>query len=509
MKILFLYPNEVTVTRMPLGIAYLSSHLKRDGHKVKVFDTTFIKCTDTKGDDDLRESSLQVKNPDLKAYGLKEEVKDAFDEFEREINSFKPDVICMSAADPNYPFGLKFLRRAKKNHGNLITIVGGPTPTFAPEEVIAEDCIDIISIGEAEDAMCELCNKIEKGEDIKNIKNMWVKEKGEVYRNGVRPLQDINELLPPDLEVLDKRHFIRPLGGKVYRMLTVIWTRGCLFHCNYCANSALTNMYKDKGEYYRIKKPELIIKEMKDCKEKYNINFFFFVDDIFPLHKPEIIDEFCKLYKEHIDLPFSINLQPTLVKEEQLAKLVDAGCCNICVGLESGTPEVREKVLGRFYKNDQIVNVFNLARKYGIRSSSFNMIGLPHETRENIFDTIELNKKANPTSATLTFFHPYRGCALRNLCIKEKLYNPDKEDNYENVYRSESHLSLPQISKEELRGLFKTFQLYFKLPKEYYGLIEVAEGDSFAAKEVYSKILKPAFDSITKKESEWDFTKKV
>ena len=132
------------------------------------------------------------------------------------------------------------------------------------------------------------------------------------------------------------------------------------------------------------------------------------------------------------------------------------------------------------------------------------MIGLPHETREDIFETIELNKQANPTSATVTFFHPYRGLELRDLCLREKLFNPAEE----NVYRGESCLSSPLISRQELSGIFKTFQLYLKLPKDYYDLIKIAEGDTEIAKEVYSKILKPKFDEVTKDEAIWDFSRK-
>jgi radical SAM superfamily enzyme YgiQ (UPF0313 family) len=509
MKVLFLYPNKVMVTRMPLGICYLSAHLKREGHEVKIFDTTFIKCSNIEGGDDkLREASLQVKNPNLKKYGLVERDANVFEEFEKEIQSFKPHIVAMSAVDPNYNFGLQFLRLVKEKFPEIINVVGGPIPTFVPEEAILEQCVDIIGVGECEEAMSELCNRMESGEDISKINNIWVKKGKEVYRNEIRPFQNYDDILPPDLDIFDQRHFLRPLGGKMYRMATVIWTRGCAFHCTYCANSAYINIYKNNGKFYRIKKPELLIEELVYQKEKYDLKFFFFVDDIFPLHMPEINERFCELYKKKVAVPFSINLQPMLAlkRKEQFLKVVDAGCCNVCIGLESGSENIRKNVLGRHYKDEQLVEIFDLAHKCGIRSSSFNMIGLPHETREDIFKTIGLNRRAKPTSATLTFFHPYRGTGLRDLCIREGLLDFAKEKEDENVYRAESRLSLPQISKEELQGLFKTFQLYFKLPKEYFELIRIAEGDDQIAQEVYSKILKPKFDEATKNEAVWDFS---
>jgi len=507
MKILIVYPNKIMVTRMPLGICYLVAHLKHKGHDVKVFDTTFYKCSDIQSDDKLREKSLQVKNPDLTKFGLTNKEADVFSIFEKEVKKFKPDIVGISVADPNYEFGLEFLQLVKNKFPKIITIAGGPTATLAPDEVIQQSCVDMLCIGEAEEAFTELCEKIENKEDIRYVKNIWVKEGNLVFKNPTRNLQDIDTILPPDLSVLDPKHFIRPLGGKVYRMGTVMWTRGCAYHCTYCANSSYINIYNKKGSFYRVKDPRTFVMELKDIKEKYDLNFLFFVDDIFPLHRPEMLNTFCRLYKKHVNIPFSINLHPLLIKEDQLKKVVDIGCVNICVGLESGSAEIRDKILGRKYSDEQIIKIFHMAKKLKIRSSSFNMIGLPHETREDIFKTIELNRMAGPNSATLTFFHPYRGSVLKSLCEKENLLD-NITTGEENVYRSESRLNLPQISKEELRGLFNTFQLYFKLPKEYWGLIEMAEKDTELGREILDKILKPKFESLTEDDMVWDFFKR-
>jgi len=505
-KVLLIYPNKVMVTRLPLGIGYLSSCLKKGGHKVRCFDTTFIKCSDTKGDDDLRASSLQVVNPDLKEHKVSEETLNVFAQLEREIESFKPNLIALSVADPNYLFGLQLLRVIKNKYKDILTIAGGPTPTFSPDEVISEDCLDMLCIGEGEEAMLELCNRIERGQGFRDIRNIWLKENGQIYKNELRPLIDINEVSAPDWDIFDDRHLIRPLGGKMYRMGTFIVTRLCLFRCKYCANFALNEIYKNKGTFYRIRRPQEAIEELKFFKEKYDLNFLMFVDDIFPLHKPEFVDEFCRLFKKEVNLPFSMNLHPQFITENPFKRLVDIGLRNVCVGLESGNPGIRKDILGRTYQDEQIIRVFSFAHKYGIRSSSFNMIGLPSEDRSNIFETIELNRKAKPTSATLTFFHPYRGTELRDVCIRENLFDREREKQEENVYRVESHLRLPQISKNELRGLFQAFQLYFKLPKIFYSLIRITEGESRIAKYV-AGILKKIFYKFTAKEMVWDFSK--
>jgi radical SAM superfamily enzyme YgiQ (UPF0313 family) len=513
-----IYPNKVMVTRAPLGIGYLASYLKAAGHEFRLFDTTFVRCGDTPSDDALREKNLQVVNPDFEKLGLVEKDIDVFTELEKEIWNFQPGVICVSTVDPNHAFGMELLRHCKKKFPDIPTICGGPLSTLVPDDIIVEESVDIVGRGEAEEKLVELVNILsEHGTDnwekLYEVENFWIKDKnykenGLVHKNTVT-LPDISEGLPPDLSIFDPRHFLRPLGGRMYNMATVVWTRGCVFRCSYCANETFYKAAKVSAkQYYRLKDAALLVEELADFKEKFDLNFLMFVDDIFPLHEPEIMEDFCRLYKEKVDLPFSVNLQPRLVREDTFAMAVDVGMRNICVGVESGSDRVRRKILKRNYRDEHVEKVFKLAHKHKIRCSSFNIIGLPDEDREDILQTIMLNRKINPTSATVTFFHPYRGAPLRPLCV-ERGYIPEDQGKHEDVYRSESQLVMPQITQEELRQLMQSFQLYMKLPEDYFKLIEMQEDiTTFEGRAIREKILLPVFNKIQDEESKWDFRKK-
>ena len=124
MKVLMIYPNKVMVTRAPLGIGYLAAHLKNAGHTFKLFDTTFVRCGDIPSDDALREKNLQVVNPDFEKLGLVEKDIDVFEALVDEIESFKPDIICISTVDPNHSFGMSLLRYCKVMYPNIPTICG-------------------------------------------------------------------------------------------------------------------------------------------------------------------------------------------------------------------------------------------------------------------------------------------------------------------------------------------------------------------------------------------------
>ncbi len=516
MKFLMIYPNKAMTTRAPLGIGYLAASLKQAGHKFRLFDATFIRCGKWEGDDALRERNLQVTNPDFSELGLVEKDVDVFLELDKEIKSFNPDFIGMSTVDPNHEFGLELLRFCKKNYPNIPNIVGGPLATLVPEEIIEADCIDMLGIGECEEALVDVCNTLEsKGwEDLYGLSNTWVKDKN--YKNNgtvhksTTSLPDITEGVSPDLSIFDSRHFLRPVAGKMYNMAIVVWTRGCIFRCSYCANETFYKVADvTPKDYYRKKDVSLLVKELKEFKEQLNLNYFQFIDDIWPMHDPELVKQFCALWKEKVDLPFGINLQCNLVDEDSFALAVDAGLRNICVGVESGSSKIRKEVLKRGYKDQDVIRVFEMAHKHRIRCSSFNIIGLPFETRENIFQTIELNRKINPSSATLTFFHPYRGAPLRELCIAEG-YIDKNDSKHEDGYRSESHISMPQISKAELKGLMQSFQLYMRLPKERWELIREQEDLTTAkAQKIRDKVLIPEFRAVEAKLPKYDFTKKT
>ena len=301
-----IYPNKTMTTRAPLGISYVAACLKKAGHEFNLFDATFIRCGEWGGeaDDMLRERNLQVTNPDFAELGLVEKDVDVFAELENEINSFNPDFIGMSTVDPNHEFGLDLLRFCKKNYPNIPNVVGGALATLVPDEIIQADCIDMLGIGECEEALVDVCNNLEsKGwESLYNLPNTWVKDKnykdnGKIHK-GEATLPDISKGIAPDLSVFDSRHFLRPLAGKMYNVASVCWTRGCIFRCSYCANETFYKAVNAKPtDYYRKKDVPLLVKELKGLKEQLNLNYFQFVDDIWPMHDPELVKEFCTLWK--------------------------------------------------------------------------------------------------------------------------------------------------------------------------------------------------------------------
>ena len=139
-----------------------------------------------------------------------------------------------------------------------------------------------------------------------------------------------------------------------------------------------------------------LIDEMKEKKERYNLEFAYLVAESFLTTKRERITEFIERYKE-VNIPFWIEARPESINEENIKLLESSGCEGISLGIESGNLNLRKNLLGRNMTDETILKAFKILEKSSLRISANNIIGFPTETRENIFETIEFNRKIKCT----------------------------------------------------------------------------------------------------------------
>jgi anaerobic magnesium-protoporphyrin IX monomethyl ester cyclase len=475
MKLLLIYaPMVREFGYKPIGISMLSAVLKRAGHDVRLFDNTFYDM----GVRSMNESVAGVLNfkkvkfpPEV--YEIKKTLKE---DLLKLVDDYNPDLIGFSAMSTMYPTSKLLAGWIKEAYPDTPIIIGGKHATVTPEETIAYKDFDMICVGEGEEAVVELVNKIQSKEDITNIRNIWVKQNGQVFRNPVRPLiQDLDSLPYPDLSIWDKRQFLKPLNGKIHVGGDVEGSRGCPGECNYCANKFMHDLYGMKG-FYRRKSPRRIVDEIKYLKEAYGITFLKFHDEDFFIRPLNEIQELANLYSKEVGIPCVIEINANNMTPEKVSAIKLMGCVSVSMGVENGNEEYRKKILNRFVpSNKQIILACKELRKAKIKSVGYNIMGTPYQTRENVFETIELNRQAKFDMAGIGFFQPYKGTHLREVCITEG-YITGEEDQVANT-REDSIMKLPTLSQEEMKGLIKTFNIYHKSPKWLYPVIRFCEKD--------------------------------
>jgi len=141
----------------------------------------------------------------LKQHGHQCEIAGVnYKEVEQTVKEFKPDIVAYTTFSGGHKTYLDWNRQLKNKY-KLFSMFGGPHTTFSPE-MVEEDGVDAVCRGEGFEAMPEFVNKLEKGEDITNVKNWWVKVDGKIYRNEQRPLIKNLDILPPLDRSLYKRY---------------------------------------------------------------------------------------------------------------------------------------------------------------------------------------------------------------------------------------------------------------------------------------------------------------
>ena len=471
-------------TTFPMAIAILSAILKQNNYEVDIFDATFYK-TESVTSDEYRVKNLQIARFSLgpEFRNLKSK-KQMFHELKQKIQDFRPNLIAFSVLEDLYPLTLEMIDITKCF--NIPTIAGGLFPTFAPEKVIAKDGIDIICIGDGEEALLELCDRLNAGLDYTDIFNLWVKKDKQVYKNPIRPPRDLNLNPPPDFALFDDRRFYRPMKGKVYRTGLVESNRGCPYTCSYCNSAAQSKLYREKvcRSYFRIKDIGKIHDEIKILIEKYRIEFIYFTAEVFLLINKSYMREFVKMYKK-FRLPFFCQNRAEVLNQETARLLEEMNCHSCSLGIEHGNEEFRSKMLNRKVSNETYLKAINALKKVDLTISVNNILGFPDETRELVFDTINLNREFRVFQVNAFYFTPYHGTVLREYCLEKGYITEDAQTSY---ITKDTILNMPTLSADAIRGLVRTFSLYAKLPKKRYSEIAIAERFSEEGNKKFKKL---------------------
>ncbi len=474
MKVLLIYVNTAARAAFPIGLSSIANYMAFKGHTVEVFDTTFYKEFYAKKRDHFREK-VGFYNPIKNPVQIQYSENPMIDSFINQVAEFQPDIVGFSIITTHTPIALKMSNALKEHFPQVPVIFGGTHPTLFPKEMIAELSVDMVCLGEGEYSFSQLLAKMDKKEDITKIKGIWVKQDGKIYENPIGDLANLDELPPTNWDFFSNQHLFAPLDGKMYRVGPVEFSRGCPYSCAYCSINILRNMVGTR-KYLRTKAIETVIKDLVQLRDKYKIEMFYFLDETFLSIPMDTLKRFAEAYIKEVHTPWYGLTHPSSVNEEKAKILKDMGCYLMTMGIESGNEEFRKKILNRPVSNEKVIEAFRLLRENGVHASAFGMVGLPFETREMIFDTIELFRACQPKTYAVGIFKPFLGSPIRDITIKAGFFDPKSWDD-ESFPDTESVLNMPQITKEEIAGLYKTFYLYTKLPKDKWPLVKQAERD--------------------------------
>jgi radical SAM superfamily enzyme YgiQ (UPF0313 family) len=370
------------------------------------------------------------------------------DSLAERIQSFPPDMVVAYLAFDQISFMQPVIREVKNLIGDVPVCCLGPLCALAPEEIIASPFVDYIIIGDFEMTLLELLLCIEKGRDLQNIQNTWVKGEEDIIKNTLRPpLGNLDSLPFAERGIYDHDAVVTwRKGGVAFSA-----TRGCPHQCAFCSLAPVSMAYRSKGSYYRMRSPGHVINEINVVSSTTDIKEILFCDQEFPLEN-DWLREFTARLKDSCPVPFHINASVERLNTPQtIALLANAGCASITLGIETGSESFRKRFADRNLQNSHITTVRNELEKAGIEVTTMNMVGLPLETIELSQQTIEFNKLLKPDNIKARTYYPVPSTNFYQYC-KQKHYIrtmelPDKP------YKSA--LNLPFMTDKEIKSVYE------------------------------------------------------
>ena len=488
-KVLLVYPNYSMVNLLPTNIGILTACLRQNGFEVDLFDTTFYR-TSEKTLDEIRVEALQVRKFSLEDFDVRYKPGHFVDDFKKKVAEFQPDLIGVTVVEDTWPQGRTLIEAVSDYPAPVI--VGGVFPTLAPDVPVSHPDVDMICVGEGEHAIIELATKLMNDEDHAKIPNLWVKKNGDLVKNAMRPPIDLDDVPFGDFDLFERERFYRPMQGKVVRMVPIETDRGCPYTCRFCEAPALVGMYKEETgqHYFRRKSWDIVKEEIELFIERYEAEYIYFNAETFLAMSKKEFQKFVDMYQE-VRLPFWMQTRVETITEYHIQELERVGCNRISIGLEHGNEEFRKNIVSKGFSNQDIVDLFAILDRYSVPITINNMLGFPDETRQSIFDTIELNRRLGSDSVNAYIFTPYRGTAMYGDAAARGYLDPDAETN---SIITGSILNMPTISKEQILGLVRTFSLYVKFAKEEWPEIEAAEKFTPEGDEKFAELSKRYYE---------------
>lgn len=380
----------------PLGTLYAASWLRQHGYEVAMFDAMLAES---------EEAWAEALDQHKPRYAII---------YEDNFNYLsKMCLLRMREA------AFKMIDMAKARGCTVILCGADATDHYA--DYLAHSA-DYCILGEGEETLLELLNQLEGKNEAGNIVGVASPTTLQATR---RPdITDLDKLPFPAWDLVDVEKY-RSIWLKRhgYFSMNMVTTRGCPYHCNWCAKPIW-------GQRYNSRSPENVVAELKWLKENFAPDHIWFADDILGL-KPNWIEKFAaRLQEADAIIPFKCLQRADLVNAKTASALAKAGCKTVWLGAESGS----QKVLDAMDKGDTVADIYSAARLLranGIEVGFFLQFGYPGETWSDVQKTLKMVRECAPDDIGISVSYPLPGTKFYErvkLELGEKQNWVDSED---------------------------------------------------------------------------------
>lgn len=480
MKVLLINPpfclNFQDYISIPLGLGYLGSFIEKNGHSVKIFDSSA--------------GRVEKRNNGFwhgKSYA---EIKEV-------IKQEQPVLVGIGCFfSPRFPYTVEVAKLVKEINPKIFTVVGGIHATILPREVLRNNEIDFVIIGEGEYSFLQLIEKLERKEsDFGTIDGIAFRNNGDiVVFPKTKFIENLDDLPFPALHLLPVEEYFKYKRMKWWssqgRCFPIVSSRSCPYRCHFCS------MYKVHGQKWRARSAKNVVDEIEYLINVFRAEMISFQDDNLTLSKTRMI-EICEEIKRRSikikwNTPNGISIK-TLDKEV-LAAMQDSGCIEVNLAIESGDEIIRNQKMHKKLSLNKIIEVANACKKLRLKANAYFIVGYPGDNDETINKTIKLVKKLSFFNIAVSYATPFPGTELYDECVENNYIQNDfieqafnkgelrlflqpciktKEFNYIDVIRWKKKIKFNFYKHQMLRllkgdrnswaNLFRILQIIFKI----------------------------------------------
>jgi anaerobic magnesium-protoporphyrin IX monomethyl ester cyclase len=351
----------------PLGLLYLSSHLRAKGFGVELYDSTF----------GTREELLRI------------------------LQSEPPSVLGIGANLLTRGSVLQIVGAAREAGWKVV--VGGPEPANYAAEYLDAGA-DVVVDGEGEEALEELLPLLARRADLSGVSGLWLRAAdGSTFATSPRALiKDLDAQPWPDRERIDLNFYLRSWRERHGTgSLTAITSRGCPYHCRWCSHSVF-------GKTHRRRSPAGVADEVEWMLGRYQPDMLWMADDVFTIHHGWLDSYAAELQRRGIHVPFECITRADRLNARVAEQLAGMGCFRVWIGSESGSQRVLDR-MERGVTVRQVQEAVELCRANGIATGMFLMWGYEGEQEEDIALTVEHVKSCRPDVYLTTVSYPIKG----------------------------------------------------------------------------------------------------
>ncbi len=414
----------------PKWLAYTTGLLEKDGNTVKLRDAVASKYS--------------------------------VDEVISEIRDFDPDIIVIETNFSSLTHDISVVSEIKTRMSRkIISVIAGPPTAVFPEEIILNNCIDIVARHEYDFVIADLVRAIKEHRTFDTVDGIWFKEGGLIKRNKDRQFSTSDELdaLPFVSEVYKKHLNIRDyyLSQSLFPEVQIFTGRGCPFLCSFC--SWPENLM---GRKLRFRSVDNIIKEFQYIVEQLPfVKEIFIEDDTFTLQKERVRTLCNVLIEKKIRITWSCNARADL-DFDTLSLMKRSGCRLIIVGYESGSDAILNSIK-KGITIDQAKQFTRNAKKARLLVHGDFIIGLPGETHKTAQATLDYINEIKPDIIQVAVATPIPGTAFYDYVKKNGyLLVDDMSESIDKNGYQRCIVSYSDFSKDDIE------QWVNKILKEYY-----------------------------------------